>query len=163
MRHCAAYWEAAHDGAKGHLVGLCQVTVPGDVYADVRLWQAEVRAAGLAGLYIPEVARLDIVYPSRRGMLWQEFQVPLEMGPLLGIIPDSVAVALEPHSARIQGRQGLPGVQARLAVQWDFGDIPRGPRLRRCGVVWCGVVWCGVVWCAEGAITKWQRPGWSCT
>ena len=24
---------------------------------------------------------------------------------------------------------------------------------------WCGVVWCGVVWCAEGAITKWQRPG----
>ena len=32
-----------------------------------------------------------------------------------------------------------------------------------CGVVWCGVVWCGVVWAAEGAVTKWQWPGWSCT
>ena len=36
-----------------------------------------------------------------------------------------------------------------------------------CGVVWCGVVWCGVVrgvvWCAEGAVTKRQWLGWSCT
>ena len=56
--NCAAYWGAAHDGAKGHLVGLCQVTVPGDVFADIRLWQAEVWAAGLAGLYLPKVARL---------------------------------------------------------------------------------------------------------
>ena len=31
-----------------------------------------------------------------------------------------------------------------------------------CGVVWCGVVWCGVVWCAEGAVTRWNWPGWSC-
>ena len=35
------------------------------------------------------------------------------------------------------------------------------------GVGWsdgvlCCVVWCGVVWCAEGAVTKWQWPGWSC-
>ena len=84
--------------------------VPGDVYAEVRLWQAKVRAAGLAGLYLPEVARLDIVYPSRRGMLWQELQVPLEMGPPFGVVSDPVALALEPHLARIKGRQGLLGV-----------------------------------------------------
>ena len=59
-------------------------------------------------------------------MLWQELQVPLEMGPPFGVISDAVAVALEPHSARIRGRQGLPGAQERLVVQWDFGDIPRG-------------------------------------
>ena len=41
-------------------------------------------------------------------------------------VRDPVAMALEPHSARIQGTPGLPGVQERLAVQWDFGDIPRG-------------------------------------
>ena len=28
-----------------------------------------------------------------------------------------------------------------------------------CCVVLCCVVLCVVVWCAEGAITKWQRPG----
>ena len=39
---CAAYLGAAHDGANDHLVGLRQVSVPRDVYADVRLWQAEV-------------------------------------------------------------------------------------------------------------------------
>ena len=102
------------------------MTVPGDVYANVHLWQAEVRAGGLARLYFPEEARLDIVYPSRQGMLWQELQVPLEMGPPFGVVSDPVGVALEPHSARIQGRQGLLGVQERLAVQWDFGDVLRG-------------------------------------
>ena len=98
---CAAYWGDAHDGPKGHLVGLREVMVPKDVHANVRLWQAEVRAAGLAGLYLLEVARLDIVYPSRRGMLWQELQVTLEMGPLVGVVSDLVAVVLEPHSAHI--------------------------------------------------------------
>ena len=92
------------------MAGLRQVTVLGDVYADVLLWQAEVWAAGLAGLYLLEVARLDIVYPSRRGMLWQELQVPLEMGPPFGVVSAPVAMALEPHSACIQGRQGLLGV-----------------------------------------------------
>ena len=92
--HRAADWGAAHDGAQGHLVRLCQVTVPGDVDADIRLWQAEVWAAGLAGLYRQEVARLDIVYPGRRGMLRQELQVPFQMGPPFGVVPDPVAVAL---------------------------------------------------------------------
>ena len=58
-------------------------------------------ARGLAGLYLPEVARLDIVHPSRRGMLRQELQVRSEMGPLYGVVPDPVAVALEPHSVGI--------------------------------------------------------------
>ena len=58
-------------------------------------------------------------------MLWHELQVPLEMGPPFGVVPDPVAVALELHSARIQGRQGLLGVQERLALQRNFGDIPR--------------------------------------
>ena len=33
----------------------------------------------------------------------------------------------------------------------------------RCDAVGCSVMWCGVVWCAEGAVTKRQWPGWSCT
>ena len=57
------------------MVRLRQAPVPGYVDADVRLWQAEVWSAGLAGLYLPEVARLDIGFPSRRGMLRQELQV----------------------------------------------------------------------------------------
>ena len=61
-----------------------------------------------AGLYLPQVARPDIVYPGRRGMLWQELQVTVEMGLAFGVISDTVAVALQPHSARIHGRQGLP-------------------------------------------------------
>ena len=32
-----------------------------------------------------------------------------------------------------------------------------------CVVVWYGVLWCGMVWCAEGAVTKRQWLGWSCT
>ena len=77
------------------------MTIPGDVDADVCLWQAEVWAPGFAGLYLLEVARLDIVHPGRRGMLGQELQVPFEMGPPYGVIPDPVAVALELHSAGI--------------------------------------------------------------
>ena len=49
------------------------------------------------------------------------------MCPPYGVVPDTVDVALEPHSARIQGRQGFPGVQDRLAVQGNSRDIPRGP------------------------------------
>ena len=87
--------------AQGHMVRPQQVPVPRYVDADVRLWQTEVRAAGLTGLYLLEVERLDIGFPGRRGMLWQEHQVLFEVGPPFGVIPDSVAVALEPHAARI--------------------------------------------------------------
>ena len=92
---------AAHDRAQRYLVRLRKVTVPGDVDADVRLWQVEVWAPGLAEFYLPEMARLDIVRPSRQGMLWQELEIWLEMGPPYGVVPDTVAVALEPHSAGI--------------------------------------------------------------
>ena len=102
------------------------MSVQEDVYADVRLWQAEVWATGLAGLYLPKVARLDIVHPSRRGMLWQELQVLLETGPPIGVVRDPLTLALEPHAARIKGRQGRPRVHERLAVQWDIGGIRRG-------------------------------------
>ena len=55
----------------------------------------------------------------------QELQVQLEMGPPFGVVLDPVVVALEPHSARIEGRQGLPRVAERPALQWDCGDMPR--------------------------------------
>ena len=100
--------------------------VLGDVYANVRLGQVEVGAAGFAGLHLPEVARLDIFAPGWRGMSWQELQVSLEMGPPVGVVPYSVAVAVEPHAAQVQGRYRLPGVEERLAIQGDFSDIPRG-------------------------------------
>ena len=50
----------------------------------------------------------------------------VEVDPPYGVVPDTVTVALELHAASIQGSQGLPGVQERLAVQGDFRDIPRG-------------------------------------
>ena len=39
--HRAAYWGAAHDGAQGYLVRLCEVPVLGYVDGDVCLWQVE--------------------------------------------------------------------------------------------------------------------------
>ena len=60
------------------------------------------------------------------GRAWAGAPNTAEMGPPFGVVPDPVAVPLEPHSARIQGRQGLRGVQHRLSVQRDFGDIRRG-------------------------------------
>ena len=65
--HRAAHRGAAHDVAKGYLVRLRQVPVPGDIDVDVRLGQAEVGAAGFTRLHLPEVARLDIVATGRRG------------------------------------------------------------------------------------------------
>ena len=118
--HRAAYWGATHHGAEGPLICLRQVPVPSDVDADVRLGQQEVGATGLARLHVPEVARLDIVATGRRGMLWQEPQVPLEMGPPLGVVPYPVAMARGPLAAKLQGVQCLPGVEERLAVQRDF-------------------------------------------
>ena len=67
--HGAAHRGAAHYGAEGHLVRLRQVPVQGDIDADVRLGQVEVRAAGLTTVHLPEVARLDIVAAGRQGML----------------------------------------------------------------------------------------------
>ena len=48
----------------------------------------KVWAPGLAGLYLLEVVRLDIVYPGWRGMLRQVLQVPFEMGPPYVVVPD---------------------------------------------------------------------------
>ena len=76
-------------------MGLCHVTVPRDVQADVRLWQPEVRARGLTGVNLPGVASMAIVHPCRHGIPWQELQVPLEMGPPFGVVSDRVTVAPE--------------------------------------------------------------------
>ena len=54
---------------------LRQVPVPRYVNAYGRLWQAEVWAAGLTGLHLPEVARLHVGFPGRRGMLWHQLHV----------------------------------------------------------------------------------------
>ena len=51
----------------------------------------------------------------------------LEMSPAHGVIPNAVPVALEPHPACVQGRQGFLGVEQRLALQGNFDDV-----MRRC-------------------------------
>ena len=59
-------------------------------------------------------------------MLRLDFKILLEVRPPYGVVPDTVAVALKLHAANVHGRQGLPGVQERLAVDGDFRDISRG-------------------------------------
>ena len=124
--HRAAYWGATHHGAEGPLVRLRQVPVPCDVDVDVRLGQAEVGATGLARLHLPQVARLDIVAAGRQGMLWQEPQVPLEVGPLVGVIPYSVPMPLERWRLKYRADSVSLGFEERLAVQRDLGGIPWG-------------------------------------
>ena len=124
--HRAADRGATHHGAEGPLVRLRQVPVPCDVDADVHFGQAEVGTPGLAGLHLPQVAGLDVFTARQRGMPRQEPQIPLEMGPPVGIIPYPVSMALEPLAAEVQGGQHLPGVEERFAVQWDLRDIPWG-------------------------------------
>ena len=51
-------------------------------------------------LHLPEVARLDIVAAGRRGMLRQEPQVFLEVGPPVGVVPNRIAIALKPLAAQ---------------------------------------------------------------
>ena len=68
---------------------------------------------------------LDIVAAGRRGMLRQEPQVLLEVGPPARVVLYSVAMALEPLAAQVQGGQHLPGTEEHFAVQRDLGDIPR--------------------------------------
>ena len=114
------HWGGAHYGAKGLLVRLRQVLVPGDVDVHARLRRADVGAAGFTRLHLPELARLDICAAGWQGMLRQESRVSLEMGPPVGVVPYSVAVALEPLAAQVHGRQRLPGVVERVAVQGDL-------------------------------------------
>ena len=54
------------------------------------------------------------------------------MGPPFGVVPDPVAVALEPHSARIQGRQGFLGFRSTLLSNGILEISRAGGRLRRC-------------------------------
>ena len=139
--HRAAHRGVAHDGAKGYLVRLRHVPVPGDIDADVRLGQAEVGAVGFTRLHLPEVARRDIVATGRRGMLRQEPQVSVEVGSPVRVVPNPVAMALEPLAAQVLGTQRLHGVEERLVVQAHFSEIScEGPWMRRCTSLHCSGV-----------------------
>ena len=54
-------------------------------------------------------------------------EVALEMSSALGVIPDAVLVALEPHVARVQGRHSYPGVEQRFILQGNLCAAARWP------------------------------------
>ena len=68
---------------------------------------------------------MDIVHPSRHGIVWHELQVPLEMGPPFGVVSDRVTVAPEWQPAYIQGKQGFPGFRSAL-LSYGISEISRG-------------------------------------